>query len=68
MSSSWFDTIKNGLGYLFGWNIEPLFTAEVRRNIRLYMNHEEIVTHLRQEELLTDKEVRRAFLNHSIGQ
>ena len=48
--------------------IEPLFTAEVRRNIPLYMNHEEIVTHLRQEELLTDKEVRRAFLNHSIGQ
>ena len=59
MSSSWFDTIKNGLGYLFGWNVEPLFTVAVRQNILLYMNHEEIVTHLRQEELLTDKEVER---------
>ena len=55
--SSWFDTLKNGLGYLFRWNVEPLFTVAVRQDILRYMNHEEIVTHLRQEELLTDEEV-----------
>ena len=56
-NSSWFDTLKNGLGYLFRWNIEPLFTVTIRQDILRYMNHEEIVTHLHQEELLTDEEV-----------
>ena len=67
MNNSWFDTIKNGLAYLFRWqwNIEPLFTVAVRQHILRFMNHEEIVTHLRQEELLTDEEVERfaAFEN-----
>ena len=59
MSNSWFETVKNGLTYLFKWNVEPLFTVAVRQDILRYMNHEEIVTHLRQEELLTDEEVER---------
>ena len=56
-NSSWFDTLKNGLSYLFRWNIEPLFTVTIRQDILRYMNHEEIVTHLHQEKLLTDEEV-----------
>ena len=58
-TASWFDTLKSGLGYLFRWNVEPLFTVAIRQDILRYMNHEEIVTHLREEELLTDEEVER---------
>lgn len=53
---SWLDTLKNGLGYLFRRNVEPLFTVAIRQDILRYLNHEEIVTHLREEELLTDEE------------
>ena len=62
MNNRWLDILRNGLAYLIGRNPkdhEPLFTAPIRQDILRYMNHEEIVTDLHQEGLLTDEEVER---------